>query len=82
MNFICLAMKFKDCDHANFASAWEEFTVVDKGNGFFNFKSHHGKFLVAEPNGNLKANRVNADIWETFKVEKAGGKCNYFFQAY
>ena len=69
MNFICLAMKFKDCDHANVASAWEEFTVVDKGNGFFNFRSHHGKYLDANRyNENLNADHDSAFIRTLFSI--------------
>ena len=57
----------------NVAGAWEEFTVVDKGNGFYNFRSHHGKYLDANAyNGYLKANHNYARTWETFKVEKLG----------
>ena len=51
------------------ASVWEQFEVVDKGDGFFNFLSYHGKYMVAEQNGDLNANRDIADTWETFKVE-------------
>ena len=57
----------------NVAGAWEEFTVVDKGNGFFNFRSHHGKYLDANRyNENLNADHDYARTWETFKVEKLG----------
>ena len=34
----------------------------------FAFKSFHGKYLVAEPNGELNANRNVAGPWETFRV--------------
>jgi len=35
-------------------------------------KSHHGKFLCAEPSGQVIANRDQAKEWETWHVERHG----------
>jgi hypothetical protein len=35
-------------------------------------KSVHGKYLVAEQDGTVNANRVNRKSWETFTVEELG----------
>ncbi|HRI06404.1 MAG TPA: RICIN domain-containing protein, partial [Nannocystaceae bacterium] len=40
--------------------------------GKINLRGHHGKWLVAEDNGALNANRPHAQTWETFTVERAG----------
>ena len=37
------------------------------------FKSVHGKYLVAESNGQLNADREVADIWEIFKIVHPNG---------
>ena len=42
--------------------------VGNKGNGQFTFKSYHGKFLVANQNGGLKANSEVTVPGDTFKV--------------
>ena len=42
--------------------------VGNKGNGQFTFKSNHGKFLVANENGGLKANSDVTVPGDTFKV--------------
>ena len=34
------------------------------------FKSHHGKYVVAESNGAANADRDKRDAWETFTVEE------------
>ena len=46
--------------------------MENKGIGLA-FKSFHGKYLVAEPNGELKANRNVAAEWETFRVVHKNG---------
>ncbi|MCA9690825.1 MAG: RICIN domain-containing protein, partial [Myxococcales bacterium] len=40
--------------------------------GRINLRSHHGKWLVAESDGRLNANRPHAQTWETFTVERTG----------
>lgn len=40
--------------------------------GKIQLRGHHGKWLVAEGDGNLNANRPNALDWETFTVVRAG----------
>ena len=34
----------------------------------FSFQAWNGKYLVAEPDGRLNANRGVPDVWETFTV--------------
>ena len=36
------------------------------------FKGYHGKYLVAEKNGTVNANRNQATNWETWTVETKG----------
>ena len=55
-------------------------TVEYKGKDGFAFKSHWGKYLVAETNGALNANRNNAGLWEFFKVIKIQGRSNKIHQ--
>lgn len=40
-------------------AAWEKFTAVksEMGVGMFGLKSHHGKYLCLEDNGNVVCNR-------------------------
>ena len=52
----------------------QRWTVEYKGKDGFAFKSYWGKYLVAETNGALNANRNNAGLWEYFKVIKVKGK--------
>ena len=60
-----------NCDRP-VAGILETFKVEDKGNGKFAFKSHHGKYLVAESNGALNADRDKALAYETFEVVAEG----------
>lgn len=47
--------------------AWEKFTLVETGTaGIHAFRSHHGYFLAAEPDGSLVANRPAVGPWEGF----------------
>ena len=43
---------------------------------FWNYKialkSYHGKYVVAESNGVVNANRAQRQAWETFSVEELG----------
>ena len=45
-------------------------TVVFLTEHVAGFKSHHGKWLVAENNGLLNANRANLGSWEKFTIIK------------
>ena len=51
---------------------WEIFTVTFVRDHLVNFKGAHGKFLVAEQDGKVNANREVDDVWETFEVTKKG----------
>ena len=55
------------------ASNWETWIVEDTHEMGLAFKSDHGKYLVAESNGSLNANRDVADIWEIFKIVHPNG---------
>merc|ERR1719282_1674505 len=59
-----------NCNRDN-AGPWEAFTVVTVGNDQFAFRGAHGKFLVAENDGDktVNANRDNRGPWETFTAE-------------
>ena len=35
---------------------------------FLSFRSHYGRYLVAEPNGSLDADRQNIGAWEKFQI--------------
>ena len=52
--------------------SWEIFSVTFIGANKVQFKGHHGKYLVAEPNGTVNANRPQASTWETWTVETIG----------
>ena len=47
---------------------WELFLMRKVNPGIFTFESYHGKYLAAEMDGALNANRAEADLWETFQV--------------
>jgi hypothetical protein len=40
--------------------------------GTVSFRSAHGKYLVAEPNGSLAANRDAVGPWERFRLQRVG----------
>ena len=55
--------------HANRGHAlWETFEVIYQGGNTYAFKSYHGKYLVAEGNGELNADRAAIGPWEKFEV--------------
>ncbi|MFH1465700.1 MAG: beta/gamma crystallin-related protein [Pseudomonadota bacterium] len=52
-----------------------EVEVPDKALWFgdkINLRSHHGRYLVAEADGNLNANRERAQSWEQFEIVRSG----------
>jgi hypothetical protein len=51
----------------------ETFELENKGDGV-SVKSWQGKFISAQPNGTIAANRDKAQGWETFDVRIAPGK--------
>lgn len=59
-------------------SVWEKFTIVDINGGqlrngdLVHVRSAHGKFLSAQPDGRLVANRLLPGDWETFRIRKVG----------
>ena len=50
------------------ASNLGSFEVIPRGGKRFAFRSHHNRYLVAEQNGSLKANRNQIEAWEEFGV--------------
>lgn len=59
-------------------SLWERFTVIDRNGGrlrngdLVHVRSIHGKYLSAQPDGRLEANRNFPGVWETFRIRKIG----------
>ena len=51
---------------------WEQFISHPKGGRKVALKSHHGKWLCAESNGNAVCNRSSAQAWEIHTLEVAG----------
>lgn len=45
-------------------------------------KSHHGKYMVAEADGNLNANRDENKEWEKFEIIRSGNTKNNIFVSY
>lgn len=50
--------------------------------GTIQLRGHHGKWLVAEPDGRLDANRGAAGPWETFTIIRAGASQHTSHVAY
>jgi hypothetical protein len=69
---------------------WETFTLVHPFNLYDNgpihngqqvaFRTHHGRYLCAEPNGRLVADRTEVNEWERFTINVAGGGYPYVQQ--
>merc|ERR1712083_181202 len=62
------------------ALAWEEWIAEPKpsvGEDVYCLKSHFGKYLSAQPNGKLEANRDECSFWEHFAIQQiqGPGKC-------
>jgi hypothetical protein len=63
------------------AGAWEEFTLVDPFNAYNNgpiypgqqvaLRTHHGRYVCAEQNGQLVGNRDAVGEWERFVINYA-----------
>lgn len=59
-------------------SVWEKFTIVDINGGrlrngdLVHVISAHGKYMSAQPDGRLVANRNWPGAWETFKIRRIG----------
>jgi len=51
--------------HENQTQHW---TFERTSTGVFNLKTHHGKYLCAEPNGKIIADRSKPQGWEEFKI--------------
>ena len=51
--------------------SWECFKLehADAAAGTVGLRSHHGRYVCAEPDGSLIADRVRRDAWETFVME-------------
>ena len=49
---------------------WEQFTLLDNGDGTFAIKSMHGTYVCAE-NGAIVCNRQDIGGWEKFKIVSA-----------
>lgn len=58
--------------------SWETFTLEATGSNF-GIKCYNGKYLSAQPNGELICDRDALNIWETFTFETY--KAGYKFQA-
>ncbi len=56
--------------------AWETWTMIDDGNGYYSFLSHHGRYLSYEAETTLKANRDAVGNWERFALFPFGGDEN------
>jgi len=63
-----IANRRKGAFDANYLNDWETFTFREVEPGYFTFKSYHGKYLVAEDNGDLKANVNVANTRAIFQV--------------
>jgi hypothetical protein len=59
--------------------AWETFSIGDLNGGALEngdkvtLKAHHQRYLSAQPNGHLEANRTKAEAWEAFTIIRAEG---------
>lgn len=74
--FCCKTKQFlcatpKDAEQRYIALGWEKIEVEELGDDKVALKSCHGKYLSAQPNGNLEWNRDNLAAWETFTKENA-----------
>ena len=56
-------------DRQGAPNIWEYFKVGKASGGRITLRSHHGKYVSAQPNGNIEVNRDRALGWEMFKVE-------------
>ncbi|MGA0395150.1 MAG: ricin-type beta-trefoil lectin domain protein, partial [Rhodospirillales bacterium] len=58
---------------------WEKHTLIDLNGGSLMhgdkvaFRTAHGRYWSAQPNGNLEANRTKLQSWETFRIYKVAG---------
>jgi len=52
--------------------SWEIWTEITNDNGSKSYRSHHGKFLSAQPDTTFIADRQDALEWEQFTVEDQG----------
>ena len=52
--------------------SYEIFSVTFIGEDKVQFKGHNGKYLVAELDGTVNADRDQASTWETWTVENKG----------
>ena len=53
------------------ADSGEVYILNLNGDGTVSFRSAHGKYLVAESNGELNANRDQIGPWEQFRMDGA-----------
>ena len=53
---------------------WEKFTPIPQGGNVVALKSDHGKYVVAESNGQANVNRSQVAAWEKFYVYKCVGE--------
>ena len=47
---------------------WEKFEIIFSENGFVGLKTWKGKYLSAQPDGTLEANRDDFNAWEKFEM--------------
>ena len=69
--YLCVENETRVMANRPQAAQWESFdvTVLDQSPNSFRVQlrsKNTGKFLSAQPGGNLEANREKADAWETF----------------